>query len=200
MDVTAGRSIANVLAGHGVAVDEGQLADDVEAALGRYLSASGVAPLSDAETAVLSEGGLDFASTGAYDRAARRAAADFVTLLATAAGVEEAARKIGRTRPRVQQMISAGELWAVRDVRGRWRLPALQFLDGDPVRVLPGLAQVLRALPANTHPLEVAAFLTTPQPELELGGTTVSPREWLASGGEPAQVAAIATGLREGAA
>jgi hypothetical protein len=97
-------------------------------------------------------------------------------------------------------MISAGELWAVRDVRGRWRLPALQFLDGDPVRVLPGLAHVLRALPANTHPLEVAAFLTTAQPELELAGTTVSPREWLASGGEPAQVAAIAAGVREGAA
>lgn len=191
------RSVAAVLAGHGVLVDEADLAADVEASLGRYLVAAGVAPLSEADVAVLTEGGLDFTPSGRYEAAMRRSVADFVTLLATSLGVEDAARLLGRTRPRVQQMISAGDVWAIRDEKGRWRLPAVQFVSG---RLLPGLAAVLRALPAQTHPLEVAGFLTSPQPELELGAGTVTPQEWLASGGDPGQVVALAAGLRDSAA
>jgi hypothetical protein len=73
------------------------------------------------------------------------------------------------------------------------RLPTWQF--DDELRPLPGLAAVLAALPSGMHPREVEGFMTTPQDDLRVRGHNRSPRDWLLSGGSPAQVAAHAADL-----
>jgi hypothetical protein len=73
--------------------------------------------------------------------------------------------------------------------RHRVRIPRWQFTDDG---ALPGLPTVVRALPPGEHPLGVLAFMTTPQGELELAGTPVSPVQWLRAGGDPAPVAELA--------
>ena len=50
----------------------------------------------------------------------------------------------------------------------------------------------LPVLPADLHPLSVAGFLTTPQPDLRIGGRPVSPLEWLRSGGDVDPVLSVA--------
>jgi hypothetical protein len=41
----------------------------------------------------------------------------------------------------------------------------------------------------------VAAFMTTPQEDLVLGGDAGTPRQWLLAGGDPDRVAALASVL-----
>lgn len=61
------------------------------------------------------------------------------------------------------------------------RIPRWQFTsEGTP---LPRLRAVLEALPKDLHPLEVAGFMTTADPDLTVGNEQVSPREWLEAGG-----------------
>jgi hypothetical protein len=45
------------------------------------------------------------------------------------------------------------------------------------------------------HPLAVAHWFTSPDPELTLDGVALSPRDWLLSGGDPEVVGAIAAAL-----
>lgn len=73
-----------------------------------------------------------------------------------------------------------------------WRLPTWQFgADGRP---LPGLERVVRALD-DVHPVALARFFATAAPELRVGRRSVTPREWLAGGGDPTPVEALARGL-----
>ncbi|GAB3267252.1 helix-turn-helix domain-containing protein [Arthrobacter pigmenti] len=61
------------------------------------------------------------------------------------------------------------------------RIPRWQFTSqGTP---LPRLRAVLQALPNDLHPLEVAGFMTTADPDLTVRNEQVSPREWLEAGG-----------------
>jgi hypothetical protein len=88
--------------------------------------------------------------------------------------------------------LAARQLLGIRRADG-WRLPAWQFgIDGHP---LPGLEQVVRTLPADLHPVVIARFFATPAPELRMGRRLVSPREWLAGGGEPSAVVALTRDL-----
>jgi hypothetical protein len=57
--------------------------------------------------------------------------------------------------------------------------------DGSPTRQVRGLDQVLKALPGGLHPVAIAGFLRTPQPEL-FAGRSMSPVEWLREGSEVA--------------
>lgn len=77
-------------------------------------------------------------------------------------------------------------------VQGRALFPAWQFVNGRP---LPHLDSVLKALPRDLHPQTVAGFFKAPQPELTLGGRTVTVSEWLLSGGSPEPVVKLASGL-----
>ena len=105
--------------------------------------------------------------------------------------VPEAAERLGIDASRVRRRIAAGSLAALRVGRAN-RLPAWQFIGG---RALPHLRALLGVLPADLHPEPTAAFVTSPQPELELSGRWVSPHEWLASGGEPRPVLELAHAL-----
>ena len=75
-----------------------------------------------------------------------------------------------------------------------WRMPRWQFAGGW---VVPGAERVFPAIPANAHPVALARWFTSPDPDLVVGPdeTPVSPRDWLAGGGDPAEVARLAAEL-----
>jgi hypothetical protein len=88
----------------------------------------------------------------------------------------------------VHELFRRGEL-AAAERQGLVVYPEWQFTsDGS---VLPGLRQVLLALPTSYHPLDIRTVMTAPAEEL--GGH--SPREWLRGGGNVQDVVAYAEGL-----
>lgn len=105
--------------------------------------------------------------------------------------VSEAARTIGVDTSRIRHRLSARRLMGWKD-RGGWRLPAWQFTEHG---VLPGLKQVIAALPTDQPALVVAAYMTTPKEDLMAGSRAVTPCEWLQSGGDPTRVARLAAML-----
>lgn len=124
-----------------------------------------------------------------------QAAALRMALLQDSVSVSEAARICGVKDSRIRQRLIDGSLLGLRSTAGRdaWRLPAFQF-DGD--RELPGLARVLKARRTDVDTLVAASFLITPQPDLEAEtGEPMTPRDWLATGGEAAVVADLIAAL-----
>jgi hypothetical protein len=92
----------------------------------------------------------------------------------------------------VRQKRIAGELWAIPD-GNRWIFPELQFEtsdNGGPTRHVRGLDQVFKTLPQDLHPVAVARFLLTPQPDL-FHGRPMTPVEWLRDGGDVAAAATV---------
>jgi hypothetical protein len=189
-------TVAGVLAKRGLLSGERDLAEALERALGRYFSTPGSAPLPPRQRAALTAGGLDLDAGGAYAAAATRTAADYAALVATSLSVSEAAARLGVDASRVRHRVRDGDLWSLQASPRRRLLPALQFAaDGS---VLPGLPEVIRALPDDLHPLEVAGFLTGRRPELRLRGRDLSPVEWLSRGGDVTVVTTLAEGVRDG--
>lgn len=150
------------------------------------------ASLTDDEARLLDDAGF------AEDREALLAAGTEIAghvahMAVTAFTAEEVATGLGVSASRVRQKRLAGELWAIPDGQ-TWVFPVLQFETGDdggPVRQIRGLDQVFKALPAGLHPVAVAGFLRTPQPDLYLG-RPLTPTEWLRSGGDVDQAVAAA--------
>jgi hypothetical protein len=88
----------------------------------------------------------------------------------------------------VHEMFRRGEL-ADAERHGLVVYPEWQFTnDGS---VLPGLREILLALPSAYHPLDIRTVMTAPAEEL--GGH--SPREWLRGGGSVQDVVAFAESL-----
>jgi hypothetical protein len=184
-------SISEVFEAHGIHLDESQAIELIDHALYALRGDRAAAtPLSPEEAAIYDAAGFG-EDPEALDRQSADVAAEFIALLASALPVAEAADKLGVTRPRMQQMVSADVVWAIRD-GVKWVLPAIQF-TGD--GLLPGWASVAKSIPERMHPLEILGFLTTPQPELELGGQPRSVVEWLRSGGDPATAAEVTGAL-----
>lgn len=93
----------------------------------------------------------------------------------------------------MQQKQLALELWGITDGQS-WIFPASQFEtngDGHPLRVIRGMADVLKALPADLHPIAVESFLCTPQANLS-SDHPVTPLEWLRRGGAVATLVTAA--------
>ncbi|MED5811267.1 hypothetical protein VST63_02740 [Mycolicibacterium sp. 050232] len=114
-------------------------------------------------------------------------------LAVTAFTADEVAAGLGVGASRVRQKRLAGELWAIPDGQ-TWLFPVLQFEtdpNGGPTRQIRGLDQVFKALPADLHPVAVAGFLRTPQPDL-FHDRPLTPVEWLRDGGDVAQAVAAA--------
>ena len=103
----------------------------------------------------------------------------------------EVADLLGQEPSNVRRSLGAGRLYSVGSAsRGRERLfPEWQFTQDG--RVLPGLREVLAALPDNYHPLDVEHFMVGESEALR----GRSPASWLAGGGEVQAVVEIAVEL-----
>jgi hypothetical protein len=119
------------------------------------------------------------------------AAAAYAALLADALSVAEVATRLGIDASRVRHRLAKHQLIGIRRVRG-WLLPAYQF--GADGRLLPGIERVAAAL-AGSHPVVVARFLSTSQPDLVVARRRLTPRQWLEGGGDPSRVVAMARTL-----
>lgn len=118
-----------------------------------------------------------------------RGAAQYTAMLATSYTVDDVARMLGVDRSRVRQRLGERSLYGVK-LRGGWRIPRFQF---DGCRLIPGVERVIAAMPADMHPLEFQNWFTLPDPDLELDDAAVSPSDWLRSGGNPGNVAELAS-------
>lgn len=114
-------------------------------------------------------------------------------LLSTALTVAQAARRLRVTEGRVRQRLTARppELYGLHQ-GNQWLLPAFQFTRGG---LVPGIGQVVAALPTTLHPVAVSHWLSADNPELEISGKLVSPLGWLSAGGSPQRVVELAENL-----
>jgi hypothetical protein len=109
--------------------------------------------------------------------------------LASALSVPAAAVRLGIEPAGVRRRLASRRLYGIR-LGESWQLPAFQFVDGG--GALPGLHQLLAALPDDLHPMSVWRFLSSAAPELATEDGPWSPLEWLTAGGSPDPVVDLA--------
>jgi hypothetical protein len=118
-------------------------------------------------------------------------AAAYAELVARSRPVREVAAVLRVDTSRVRQRIYARSLYAFKH-GAAWLVPGFQLRRR---RLLPGLDTVVAALPPDLHPVAVSRWFTTPDRDLVVGGVEVSPADWLAAGGAPDDVAALAVSV-----
>lgn len=186
-------ALETVLAEAGLRINSGEFLRLVADAA-RKISPPQTSPadyFSPSQQRVLSDVGLDL-STYREDEADPRAkpVAAAAVLADSSHSVAEAAALLGVDTSRVRHRLKEGRLTGWKD-KG-WRLPTWQFVESG---ALPGLDVVLRAIPDDQPQLMVAAFMNTPQPDLEINGRPVTPRQWLLAHGDARPVAELAATL-----
>jgi hypothetical protein len=109
-----------------------------------------------------------------------RSRAQYMALLEESLSAAEAAKALRVDVTRVRQRVRERSLYGL-EYEGTWRLPRFQF---ERYLVIPGLAQILKALPLDLFPLDVIDWFLLPEPELQLESdpAPLSPRTWLLSG------------------
>jgi hypothetical protein len=119
--------------------------------------------------------------------------AQYMALLEESLSAAQAAKLLNVDVSRIRQRLRERSLFGLEH-EGSWRLPRFQF---ERRRVIPGLAQVLKALPEDLFPLDVVDWFVLPETDLQLesDATPLSPREWLLSGRPVDPVATIARDL-----
>ncbi len=105
--------------------------------------------------------------------------------------VAETAKRLGVDTSRVRQRIYARSLYAFKH-RGGWLVPAFQLRRR---KLVPGLDAAVSALSPSLHPVAVSRWFTTPNPDLVISDTSVSPVDWLAAGGAPEIAASLAVSI-----
>jgi hypothetical protein len=122
-----------------------------------------------------------------------RSIADYMALLETSLTTADAARYLKVDVSRVRQRLRERSLYGI-EYDGERRLPLFQF---ERKQVLPGLREVISALPEGLNPLDVAAWFLSPTPDMELEkqDASSSPRDWLLKGGNVAAVVKLAEGF-----
>lgn len=165
-----------------------ELAEALERALERRTS-SGTAALTKADQAFWDRhsgipDGPDHSSSARATAVAAAAVHEAASL-----GSDTVALRLNLQPSTVRRYVQDRKLYSFK-ANGRVLLPAWQFTETR--RPLPHLAEVLDALPSGSHPQTVQGFFTTPQPDLRRSGEAVTAVEWLATGGEPDPVVALA--------
>lgn len=151
-------------------------------------------PLSDSERAFLIASGVpqDSFDPERHEQARQRLvmlARETAARAAPSLDVDQVAALLGWSREVVDTAVARRHLYVIdMDLAGEVGLPAWQFLHTRP---LPGLGEVVAALPESLHPLSVEGFMTTPQEDLD----DRSPVDWLADGGAVAPVVRLAESL-----
>jgi hypothetical protein len=155
----------------------------------------GVQALSAGEAAALESAGL---STMRFEEGAQRdplmrSIADYMALLETSYTTSEAAKYLKVDASRIRQRLREHSLFGI-DYEGEKRLPRFQF---ERKQVIPGVREVIAALPKDLNPLDVAEWFLSPNPDLEMANEErpVSPREWLLSGEPIEAVVGLARGF-----
>lgn len=158
----------------------------------RLLSLVAQTPTPESPKDALIEGGFDFEPIDPETvDPLRRTAIKYQALLDNSSNTEEAARILGTDVEGVAQRLADRTLYGILTKDG-WKIPDFQFEDGE---LLPGLESVLPVLHEELHPIAVQNWLANPDPDLSIGGKPVSPRQWLLSGRDVADVARIALDL-----
>jgi len=141
-----------------------------------------VSDLSAAETAALRSVGAfkDDAPIRADNDPLIRSQAQYMALLEESLSAAEAAKLLHVDVSRIRQRLRDRSLFGIEH-EGTWRLPRFQF---ERRLVIPGLAQILKALPPDLFPLDVVDWFVLPDSDLQLNNDAapLSPREWLLSG------------------
>jgi hypothetical protein len=119
--------------------------------------------------------------------------ADYMALIETSFTTAQAAAYLKLDISRIRQRLRERSLFGL-EYDGERRLPRFQF---ERKHVLPGLREVLGALPQNLHPLDVADWFLSPNPDLEDANQSepLSPRDWLLRGNPVLAVVALAQGF-----
>jgi hypothetical protein len=121
----------------------------------------------------------------------RQSIAEYMALLNTSFTTNAAAKFLKVDVSRIRQRLREHSLFGI-DYDGERRLPRFQF---ERQQVLPGLREVLAALPRALNPLDVAQWFLAPNPDLELAARELSPRDWLLRGNSIDAVVALARGF-----
>ncbi|WP_111721557.1 hypothetical protein [Homoserinimonas sp. OAct 916] len=100
--------------------------------------------------------------------------------LADSLSTTEVAKMLEIDSSRVRHRQGSGGLYSYLVGRNR-RYPSWQFNNED---VLPGLKQVIKAFPNDTHPATIRGLMTTPQEDLVVSEHPVTPVDWLVGGGD----------------
>lgn len=108
-------------------------------------------------------------------------AAQYTALLLSSYTVDDVARMLRVDPSRVRQRLAERSMYGVK-LRGGWRIPKFQF-DGD--RMIPGVEQVIRAIPDAMDLVGLHNWFTLPDPDLDVEDRAVSPSDWLRRGGDP---------------
>lgn len=101
----------------------------------------------------------------------------------------EVSERYGMAPANIRRMVAQKSLYvAGRTRRSQHLFPAWQFREDGP---LPGLREVIEAIPGDFHPLDVETFMTTANEALD----DRSPAAWLSGGGDPGRIAELAAEL-----
>jgi hypothetical protein len=119
---------------------------------------------------------------------------DYMALVETSLTTAEAARYLKVDVSRIRQRLRERSLFGI-EYDGERRLPRFQF---ERKQVLPGLREVISALPEGQNPLDVAQWFLSPNPDLEFENGELSPRDWLLKGESVNVVVQLAQGFDAG--
>jgi hypothetical protein len=178
-------TLIEVLAPYGIGEDEfvEELARDLQAAPDASASR-----LTETEAGILRDHGGIPEPAGddhaLHKTVLRSAASNLAAQARDSLSVEQAAMMLAIDGSRVRHRVRDRALYSFK-IGGGLRLPSWQFNRED---AIPGLRAVLTALPQDLHPLEVAGFMTTPDPDLAVADEPLSPRDWLIGGGDARSV------------
>ncbi|MFV2073558.1 MAG: hypothetical protein ACC742_13005 [Thermoanaerobaculales bacterium] len=193
---SAPSSLALLLESRGVGVDIERLMEltaEVVFALPETRRMAPNALLTDAEVATLEDGGFGLEPSDDGAEPMSLGIARYARLIATCLSVAGAAEILGVNSSRVRQRLKARSLYGFK-LSGGWLLPQFQF---DRRRLVPAIERVIQALPEDLHPVAVATWFATPNPDLveEPSDRLLTPLDWLRSGHGPTIVAELATHL-----
>ena len=152
--------------------------------------------LTEAENRLLDEGGFAMPQADEQARACIEVstlAAAYAEMCAHALTTKEAAQLLQVQPSRIRQRLGDKTLFGI-EKDDHWVLPSFQF---DQDQLVPGIGKVLQVLDETLHPVSVARFFATPQPELYADEVDrdLTPREWLQAGYNPAPVVRLARDL-----
>lgn len=151
---------------------------------------AGSVALTVSERAFLDGEGITIDGPKDTSSTVHQAAGDIIDLATDSLSVPDVAEMLGVDAGRIRHRVSDRSLYAFK-VGRQLRLPRWQFTSGTPREALPGLRTVLAAVDDDASPVELARFVSTPQADLDLAGTAVTPRDWLLAGRSAAAVRSI---------